>query len=94
MHRHFLHARGTVVCLDPVTAGQVGLTLCNGTPTLCNYDVNRNPMYCYNRAAVSQAVPGSDSKSGNSIPVGVFTIIGALFTIFLVKGFHSLKKNR
>jgi len=87
--------QGDCSCLDPVTAGQVGLTLCNGTPKLCNYDSNRNPMYCYSRAAaVTQAVPGTDSKSGKSIPVGVFTIIGAVFTVVMIAGFHSLNKNQ
>ena len=85
--------QGDCSCLDPVTAGQAGLTLCNGTPTLCNYDANRNPMYCYSRAAGSQVVPGGDSKSGKSIPVGVFTIIGAVFTIMIIAGLYSLKKN-
>ncbi len=80
--------------LDPVTAGQVGLTLCNGTPKLCNYDSNRNPMYCYSRAAVTQAVPGTDSKSGKSIPVGVFTIIGAVLTVVMIAGLHILNKNQ
>ena len=85
--------KGDCSCLDPVTAGQVGLTLCNGTPALCNYDSNRNPMYCYSRAAGSQVVPGGDSKSGKSIPAGVFTIIGAVFTVMMIAGLYSLKKN-
>ena len=86
--------QGDCSCLDPVTAGQVGLTLCNGTPKLCNYDSNRNPMYCYSRAAVTQAVPGTDSKSGKSIPVGVFTIIGAVLTVVMIAGLHILNKNQ
>ena len=85
--------QGDCSCLDPVTAGQAGFTLCNGTPTLCNYDANRNPMYCYSRAAGSQVVPGGDSKSGKSIPVGVFTIIGAVSTIMIIAGLYSQKKN-
>jgi hypothetical protein len=50
-------------------------------------------MYCYSRAAGSKVVPGGDSKSGKSIPVGVFTIIGALFTVIMIAGLYSLKKN-
>jgi hypothetical protein len=51
-------------------------------------------MYCYSRAAVTQAVPGTDSKSGKSIPVGVFTIIGAVLTVVMIAGLHILNKNQ
>jgi hypothetical protein len=84
---------GDCTCLDPATANQVGLTLCGGTPALCSYDSNRNPMYCYNRAGVSPADAPGYTSSEAGIPLGIFTIIGAVAGTAMMYGFYFLKKN-
>jgi hypothetical protein len=84
---------GDCTCLDPATASQVGLPLCGGSPLLCNYDTNHNPLYCYSRAAVASAVETGEKTSAAGIPLGVFTILGAVGTVILLFGLCSIKKN-
>jgi hypothetical protein len=84
---------GDCTCLDPATASQVGLPLCGGSPLLCNYDTNHNPLYCYSRAAVAPAVETGEKSSAAGIPLGVFTILGAVGTVILLFGLYSIKKN-
>jgi hypothetical protein len=80
-------------CLDPATANQIGLTLCGGTPVLCNYDSNRNPMYCYYRAGVSSTDRADGKSSAAGIPLCSFTVLGAVGTLILISGLSSIKKK-
>ena len=84
---------GGCTCLDPATASQVGLPLCGGSPLLCNYDTNHNPLYCYSQAAVAPAMEPGEKSSSAGIPLGVFTILGAVGTVILLFGLCSIKKN-
>ncbi|MCU0629247.1 MAG: hypothetical protein MUE45_07175 [Methanoregulaceae archaeon] len=83
---------GDCTCLDAATASQVGLTLCGGTPVLCNYDANKNPMYCYNRAGGSSTGQEDEKSSAAGIPLGAFTILGAVGAVILLSGLSSKKK--
>ena len=83
---------GDCTCLDAATASQVGLTLCGGTPVLCNYDANHNPMYCYNRAGGSSTGQEDEKSSAAGIPLGAFTILGAVGAFIFLSRLSSKKK--
>lgn len=46
-------------CLLPADGKKLGYTLCDGKQTLCGYDADKSPLYCYSPSATPTTVPST-----------------------------------